>query len=172
MTVRCCATGKPDECAHGYCLEHSNRCALCRWQRDQSSRPKPLAQQAEDLTDACLHGEPRGSRYCALCRRPGRSGEGEAWTPTPPANLEWEQRAKHAIWDLACTGKPFTSEDVTDRAGFPDPFGHRANGPNNQVGILILKVAKTYSLRRVNMTKARNPQSHGRLLTVWQGRTR
>lgn len=86
-------------------------------------------------------------------------------------DLDWNTRAKNAIWQLASTGRPFTSEDVTDLAGLPDPT-NRPNGANNQVGILLNTVAKRFGLRRVNMTKARNPQAHGRLLTVWQGRTR
>lgn len=122
--------------------------------------------------EPCLHGEPRGTRYCALCRRSGIPGEGETWSPTPLNHQDWESRAKHAIWELASSGKRFTSEDITDRVGFPDALGHRVNGPNNHIGLLLNKVARRYNLRRVDMIKARNPQSHGRLLTVWQGRIR
>ena len=121
----------------------------------------------------CEHGEPRGSRYCALCRRFGVQGEVHDGPPTPHLahDLDWEARAKHVIWELASSGHTFTSEDVTDRAGLPDPTG-RPNGANNSVGALLNRVAKTYGLRRVDYTKARNPQAHGRLLTVWQGRYR
>lgn len=98
-------------------------------------------------------------------------GEAHTGGPHLSNDLDWESRAKHAIWDLAASGKPFTSEDVTDMAGLPDPSS-RPNGANNSVGALINRVAKTYGLRRVDMAKARNPQAHGRLLTVWIGRTR
>ena len=83
---------------------------------------------------------------------------------------EWERAAKHAIWQAARTGQPFTSEDITAMVGFPDHLGHRANGPNNRIGLLLNKVAKSYGLRRIDMKAAKNPQAHGRLLTVWQGR--
>lgn len=86
-------------------------------------------------------------------------------------DLDWHTRAKNAIWELAGQGRPFTSEDITDLVGLPDPT-NRPNGANNSVGLLLNQVAKRYGLRRVNMTKARNPQSNGRLLTVWQGKPR
>ena len=85
--------------------------------------------------------------------------------------MDWQTAAKNAIWELAGSGKPFTSEDVTDLVGLPDAT-HKPNGANNSVGALLNRVAKTYGLRRVDMAKARNPQAHGRLLTVWQGRYR
>lgn len=86
-------------------------------------------------------------------------------------DLDWSTRAKNAIWELAGSGRSFTSEDVTDLAGLPDPT-NRPNGANNSVGTLLQSVAKRYGLRRVDMVKARNPQAHGRLLTVWQGKQR
>lgn len=86
-------------------------------------------------------------------------------------DLDWNTRAKNAIWELASSGQPFTSEDVTDLIGLPDPTS-RPNSANNAVGTMLNQVAKRYGLRRVDMVKARNPQAHGRLLTVWQGRKR
>lgn len=122
----------------------------------------------------CEHGEARGIRYCALCRAAGIRGEAETSSPTPHLShdLDWESRAKHAIWELATSGQPFTSEDITDLVGFPDPLGHRANGPNNRIGLLLNRVAKSYGLRRVDMKPAKNQRANGRLLTVWTGRRR
>ena len=121
----------------------------------------------------CQHGEPRGSRYCALCRAAGVSGEGHTDSPAPYLGnvLDWERAAKHTIWELARSGRPFTSEDITAEIGFPDQF-NQPNGKNNRIGTLLNQVAKSYGMRRVDMQPARNPQSHGRLLTVWQGRPR
>ena len=121
------------------------------------------------MTD-CEHGEPRGVRYCAFCRRAGIRGEADSSPTAPLPPDEWERAAKHAIWQAARTGQPFTSEDITAMVGFPDHLGHRANGPNNRIGLLLNKVAKSYGLRRIDMKAAKNPQAHGRLLTVWQGR--
>lgn len=110
-------------------------------------------------------------RYCALCRATNTGGEAGTGGLAPlTADLDWQTRAKHAIWQLASSGQPFTSEDVTDIAGFPDPLGHRANGPNNNIGMLINRYAKPYGLRRIDMKPAKNPQAHGRLITVWKGR--
>lgn len=121
----------------------------------------------------CEHGEVRGVRYCALCRAAGVSGEGHTDRPTPYLGsvLDWERAAKHLIWQLARSGQPFTSEDITAEIGFPDQF-NQPNGRNNRIGTLLNSVAKSYGLRRVDMRAAKNPQAHGRLLTVWIGRTR
>ena len=176
MSWKECPCGKDkldDErnCRHGFCLHHADRCALCRWTRDPSTRPASIEQTVEDMSNACLHGEPRGMRYCALCRGAGTRGEARTSSPAPVAGMDWQTAAKNAIWELAGSGKPFTSEDVTDLVGLPDAT-HKPNGANNSVGLLLQSVSKRFGLRRVDMTKARNPQSNGRLLTVWQGRTR
>ena len=81
---------------------------------------------------------------------------------------DWEQSAKHALYELAHSGRPFTSEDLTAMVGFPGTS--TANG-NNKVGLFIQRQARTFRLRRVDMVAARNPQSHGRLLTAWMGRS-
>jgi len=118
----------------------------------------------------CEHGEPRGVRYCAFCRRAGIRGEADAGPSVYSDPTEWERAAKHVIWELARSRQPFTSEDVTAKIGFPDTYGHRANGPNNRIGLLLNKVAKQYGMKGIDRKPATNPQAHGRLLTVWQGR--
>ena len=83
------------------------------------------------------------------------------------AHGDWTQAAKHALHELAASGKPFTSEDLTDIVGLP-----HASGPNrnNSVGTFVKAHARRFGLRRIDMAKARNPQAHGRLLAVWVGR--
>ena len=119
----------------------------------------------------CEHGEPRGSVYCALCRR-SANVQGKAQQPAARAiSGDWQQAARHALWELANSGKPFTSEDVTDLVGLPDPSS-TANGANNQIGLLIQRHARQYGIRRWDLKPAKNPQAHGRQLTVWIGKAR
>lgn len=159
-----------DECPHGVRMDVQHRCALCRWAKNPISRPVNVIEQIEDMTNACLHGEPRGSQYCALCRR---IGLGIVETPVAEGEVlgaaEWERRAKRIIWTMARNGNRFTTEDVTDQIGFPDQT-HRPNGRNNRVGALISSIARDYRIVIVDETKARNPQSNGRTLKVWMGR--
>ena len=147
-----------------------DRCALCRWERDPSSRPPTIEETVEDMTNACLHGEPKGSRYCALCRH---AGIGVELLEGAPGELlgaaDWERKAKKVIWAKARSGDRFTSEDITEVIGFPDTT-HRPNGRNNRIGALISSVARDYRITIVDEAKARNPQSNGRTIKVWQGK--
>ena len=99
--------------------------------------------------------------YCALCRRAGVQGK----EPRPASpTTDWQTRALHALNELAASGTAFTSEDLTDKIGFP--AAHRQNA-NNKIGTLIQANAHRLGLRRLRMEKARNPRSNGRLITVW-----
>lgn len=112
----------------------------------------------------CDHGYPATELHrCAFCKHTTQPISKSMQTIAG----DWATAAKHAIWELASSGRPFTSEDVTNLVGLPNDS--RANR-NNAVGAIIQGVARQYGLKRVDMTKARNPQSHGRLLTVWQGK--
>jgi len=151
-------------------MKVQHRCALCRWEKNPASRPEPIVAQLEDMTNACLHGEPRGSRYCALCRAIGLEPLELPVNPGAPLGAaEWERRAKSLIWKMARAGNRFSSEDITDQIGFPDTT-HRPNGRNNRIGALISSVARDYRIVIVDEGKARNPQSNGRTLKIWQGK--
>ena len=113
----------------------------------------------------CPHGYPEGEWHrCAFCKhrieQPVARALGAA---------DWERQAKKIIWGLARAGTQFTTEDITDQIGFPDQT-HRPNGRNNRVGSLISSVARDYRITIVNERKARNPQSNGRTIKVWQGK--
>lgn len=117
------------------------------------------------MLNECPHGYPEDSWHrCAFCKtliqRPQPAMLGAA---------DWERQAKKLIWAKARSGVEFTSEDITDVIGFPDTT-HRPNGRNNRVGSLISSVARDYRITIVNERKARNPQSNGRTIKVWQGR--
>lgn len=115
------------------------------------------------MTADCIHGYPAPQR-CPWCKHHTSTTATVATVETP---LDWNTAAMHTLWELAHSGQPFTSEDITDRVGFPGVT--RANG-NNGVGLFIQRNAKRLRLRRYDQRPARNPQSHGRLVTVWIGR--
>lgn len=111
----------------------------------------------------CPHGVPIETAHrCAFCRRAGQ-------VATMERNLgtDWHTNATNALVELAGSGRPFTSEDLTDIVGLPGAI--RANG-NNAVGAFIQTAAKRLGLRRIGLERARNPQAHGRSLAVWVGR--
>ena len=110
----------------------------------------------------CPHGYPEAdSHRCAMCRRQSSS------TINRVMVTDWHTAAHHALVELAGSGRPFTSEDLTDLVGLPGAV--RANG-NNAVGAFIQANAQRLGLRRVDLARARNKQAHGRLLAVWVGR--
>lgn len=112
--------------------------------------------------DECPHGYPATDAHrCAICRR-----NGLAQLPTTTtAVMDWDTAARHAIIELAGSGRMFTSEDVTDICGLPNASTANAN---NRVGALVQAQARRLGLRRVGWEKARNPQANGRLLAVWR----
>lgn len=114
----------------------------------------------------CPHGYLEGEWHrCAFCKRTHPAPE-----PRQALGMaDWEREAKRLIWTLARNGERFTTEDITDKIGFPD-VTHRPNGRNNRVGALISSVARDYRIVTIDETKARNPQSNGRTLKVWTGR--
>lgn len=113
----------------------------------------------------CVHGYPAAHR-CPWCKHLPSDA---ATTTVLERRGDWNQAAMHALWELAHSGKPFTSEDLTDMIGLPNAS---AANKNNKVGAFIQRNAYKMRLRRVDQVKARNPQAHGRWLTVWVGPVR
>lgn len=112
----------------------------------------------------CEHGYPELKR-CPWCKHMMHTDIAPT-SPHRPAG-DWNTAATHALWELAHSGRGFTSEDLTDMVGFPGT--NTANG-NNKVGSFIQRNARRMGLRRTDQVKARNPQAHGRWITVWIGR--
>lgn len=81
---------------------------------------------------------------------------------------DWRDAFRAAVKALAASGRPFTSEDVTDRAGLPS--GDVATNRNNAVGALMTASARAGVIvktgRRVPSARA---TSHGAELTEWKG---
>jgi len=63
----------------------------------------------------CDHGEPRGARYCALCKRDGMSAKIDAITQVSEhADGTWWAASMRAISHLAKTRDTFTADDVLE----------------------------------------------------------
>lgn len=118
------------------------------------------------MTSECDHGEPRGPRYCALCRTTSAQNRAVGETKAlNAADQEWKTRARNAINYLAHLGT-FTSEDVIARAGLPR--GETATNANNAVGALISAEARAGRIRKVGYTQSARPTSHGATITIWE----
>jgi hypothetical protein len=64
----------------------------------------------------CPHEDPRGPRYCALCRlsEATRVTDNAIESVGRAANGEWIRVVERIIRDLAASGEPFTTDDVWD----------------------------------------------------------
>lgn len=129
----------------------------------------------------CRHGEPRGPRYCPLCRRwlaelrgqyaQASSGEqrrdaGQQLALTA-AGGDWKQAAREALRDLAGSGVPFTSEDLTDRVGLPS--GDVGSNRNNAVGALMSWAVRSGLIVEVGRTRSTRPTSNAAKLSRYVG---
>lgn len=110
----------------------------------------------------CEHGEPRGPQACALCRYKANALKVQGIETAREPHEDWIKLAVAKIIELARTGRPFTSEDVTDAIGLP-------GGSNKAVGAAFNQVAKTKQIIKVGDRPAARPTSHRRSLAVWQG---
>lgn len=76
---------------------------------------------------------------------------------------DWLDNAREALYDLARTGKPFTSEDVLHRAGL-SIGDHRALGGLFRSARSLLVIAPTG-----RVVSARRPVRNGGLVREWVG---
>lgn len=98
-----------------------------------------------------------------------RKAEGQALA-ADAAPDDWTDRFRSALRELAATGEPFTSEDVTDRAGLP--AGGIGTNRNNAVGALMASAgaARPKLIRKTGRhVPSRRPSSHAATLTEWIG---
>ena len=115
----------------------------------------------------CQHGEPRGARYCAFCRKLGIAlGESGKQTALDNAPHQWRERFDRALTYLASLDDPFTVDDVIARAGLPRMS---EMNKNNAVGAIMSAAARRGLIRRTGYEQAGRSLSHGRAVSVWQG---
>lgn len=130
--------------------------------------------------DSCRHGEPRGPRYCALCRRwltDLRQTYTQATTGTErreageqiamAAAGSWTLAAHEAMRTLAASGRTFTSEDLTDMVGLPS--GDVGTNRNNAVGAVVSWAVRTGLVVAVGQTKSTRARSNAAKLSVYVG---
>lgn len=117
----------------------------------------------------CDHGEPRGVKYCPICRyaeavqaQAGEAAKEQGMTIAEQPYVEWNEQAKAEIMRLARTGAPFTIEDVCDVVGLP-------GGSNKAVGAIMNRVARTRMIWKCGTRPASRVTSHRRILQVWRG---
>jgi hypothetical protein len=82
----------------------------------------------------------------------------------------WKQGARGAICSLAASGERFTSDDLLNLVGLPDP-DHEPNARNNAVGSVFRWAAGEGLIETVGVTKSQLPTRKGGIVRVWQGRT-
>ena len=116
----------------------------------------------------CDHGEPRGPRYCAFCRRDtaiaATRGMDAAAGAVDPV---WWEKARNRVMYLAASGEDFTVDKVIEHVGLPNAVEVNAN---NSVGALINRMAKKGIIVRVGYDKASRLESKGRTIAIWRGR--
>lgn len=78
-----------------------------------------------------------------------------------PEDAPWRAVASEILLDLARSGDPFTSEDITSRAGQPPH-------PNSS-GALLSGAARRGWIRRVGFQGAERANQHAALLSTWIG---
>lgn len=83
--------------------------------------------------------------------------------------IPWSSRAWAAIEDLAATGRAFSSDDLVDLVGLPDP-DHEPNARNGAVGA-IFRQASTAGLIRPTgrVVTSRQPHRRGGTQRTWVG---
>lgn len=120
----------------------------------------------------CEHGEPRGPRYCALCRRAGvTAGEArrdEALTRVEAnADASWKRHVMRIIHDLAVERRSFTTDDVWARV---DP-GAGTHEPR-AMGAMMRQAAKAGLVRPTDSyVESSRPECHARPVRVWESTT-
>lgn len=90
-----------------------------------------------------------------------RKQEGIARVSGNPMAAPWRAVAIRRLRDLALTGEPFTSEDVTSVAGQPPT--------PNSVGALLSGAARQGWIERVGFAPADHAEAHARIISEWIG---
>lgn len=119
--------------------------------------------------DPCSHGEPRGARYCALCRRAGITA-GEARRDEAIGRVEvhadaaWKRHVMKVIHGLATERSRFTTDDVWARLD-PDHGTHEPRA----MGAMMRQAAKAGIITPTDAyEQSARPECHARPVRVWE----
>ena len=115
----------------------------------------------------CIHGEPRGPRYCALCRRISQKQASGMQRALEADDVQaWKTRFAQAAERIAATGAHFTSEDVVDEVGLPR--GETGMNLNNAVGAMMNALARKGVIVKTDERRmSKRSSSNGAELAVW-----
>lgn len=120
----------------------------------------------------CEHGEPRGPKYCALCRglvTPAPTPDEKMGYALDAAN-EWVEIATAALLHLGRAGRPFSSDDLIALVGLPSgTTGSFGAHENNAVGALFRKYSKNGFLVQCGNVATTRSTSNGRMIQLWRG---
>ena len=114
----------------------------------------------------CEHGEPKGSRYCALCKRDGMSAKIDAITQVSEhADGTWWAASMRAITHLARTRATFTADDVlqlVQAQGYVTKYNRAMGG--------VMRHAQVRGLIQITdvFEPSHNKRKHQSPTRVWQ----
>jgi hypothetical protein len=114
----------------------------------------------------CDHGEPRGARYCALCKRDGMSAKIDAITQvTEHADGTWWAASMRAINHLAKTRDTFTADDVLELV---EAQGYRTKENRAMGG--VMRHAQTKGIIEITdvFEPSHNKRKHASPTRVWR----
>jgi len=113
----------------------------------------------------CNHGEPRGQKYCPLCRKAGLTARDESITQvTVHADGTWMAAAIRAIKYLASNNDTFTADDaleIVTRDGYTTK-DNRAMG-----GVMRYCENKGYCTPTEQFVRSTNKKKHASPTRVW-----
>lgn len=113
----------------------------------------------------CVHGEPRGPKYCALCRRQIEAKTDALMDKALTAKELWTLQAELAIKQLANHRAEFSADDLIELVGLP--AGVEIVNGNNAVGALFRKFSRQGLIKQRGWVASSRPDNHGRQIRTW-----
>jgi len=113
----------------------------------------------------CLHGEPKGPHYCALCRRQIADKAQDLMDKALTAKELWTVQAELAIKQLAHHRAEFSADDLIELVGLP--AGTEIVNGNNAVGALFRKFSRQGFIKHRGWVASSRPDNHGRQIRTW-----
>ena len=114
----------------------------------------------------CEHGEPRGSKYCALCRYKQKVKHETALAAALAAKQEWTDVATLYLINSVCDGLEISADDLIQAVGLPS--GETVTNCNNAVGALFHKWAKCGFIVESGRVRSNRASNCGREIRVWK----
>ena len=114
----------------------------------------------------CEHGEPRGSKYCALCRYKQKIEHERLLAATLAAKQEWTDAATLYLINSVCDGLEISADDLINAVGLPS--GETVSNGNNAVGALFHKWSHCGFIVEAGRVRSSRASNCGREIRVWK----